>query len=279
MEAGADKRSGFSFWREKHLRKSPPLPSVDAPSKGLAGGGRPRGKGQQGMLELSHFDVLTFDCYGTLIDWETGILGALRPLLERYGVNVSPDELLTAYAEAESAAESGEFKPYKEVLRQVVRNLGARFGFQPSVDEQRSLPESLRTWQPFPDTVPALKRLHQRYRLSIISNVDDDLFVDTAKLLQVPFDYVTTAFEVGSYKPSFNNFKRALEKMKVGKDRVLHVAQSLHHDVEPARALGIHSVWVNRRQGKPGGGATMKSSAKPDLEVPDLKTLADLARC
>src|SRR5579859_7629906 len=218
------------------------------------------------MLDLSHFEVLTCDCYGTLIDWETGILGALRPLFARHGVKVSVEELLEAYAEAESDAESGEFKPYKDVLQQVVRALGAKFGFRPTGDEQRSLPESLKTWQPFPDTVPALKRLHQRYRFSIISNVDDDLFAETAKLLQVPFDFVTTALEVRNYKPSFNNFQRALEKMKVSKNRVLHVAQSLHHDVEPARALGIHSVWVNRRQGKPGGGATVKSSAKPDLE-------------
>ena len=202
----------------------------------------------------------------------------MRPLFERRGVKVSVDELLEAYAEAERDAESGRFKPYQEVLQQVVRDLGTKFGFQPTADEQRSLPESLKTWQPFPDTGPSLKRLHWRYKLSIISNVDDDLFADTAKLLQVPFDFVTTALEVGSYKPSFNNFQRALEKMKVNKDRVLHVAQSLHHDVEPARALGIHSVWVNRRQGRPGGGATVKSSAKPDLEVPDLKTLADLAR-
>jgi len=231
------------------------------------------------MLDLAQFEILTFDCYGTLIDWETGILGALRPLLERHRVNVSMDELLEAYAESESAAELGKFKPYKEVLEEVVGALGAKFGFRSTADERRSLPESLKGWRPFPDTVPALKRLSRRYKLSIISNVDDDLFADTAKLLEVPFDFVTTALEVGSYKPSFNNFQRALEKMHVSRDRLLHVAQSLHHDVEPARALGIHAVWVNRRQGRPGGGATLKSSTKPELEVPDLKSLADLARC
>ena len=231
------------------------------------------------MLDLTQFEILTFDCYGTLIDWETGILGALRPLLERHGVKVSDDELLEAYAQAEKDAESGKFRPYKEVLQQVVRDVGAKFGFQPTAEEQRSLSESLKTWQPFPDTVPALGRLNRRYRLSIISNVDDDLFADTAKLLQVPFDFVTTALEAGSYKPSFNNFQRALAKMRVSKDRVLHVAQSLHHDVEPARTLGIHSVWVNRSQGRHGAGATVKSPAKPDLEVPDLKSLADLAGC
>jgi 2-haloacid dehalogenase len=230
-------------------------------------------------LDFSQFELLTFDCYGTLIDWETGILRALRPTLERHRVRASDDELLEAYASAETKAESGEFMPYRRVLEQVVRDLGAKFNFDPDPEEQRSLPESVKTWQPFPDTVAALRRLHKRYKLSIISNIDDDLFVHTAKLLEVRFDFVTTALEVRSYKPSFNNFRRALEKMKVSKDRVLHVAQSLHHDIEPTRTLGIHSVWVNRRHRKTGTGATVSSSAKPDLEVPDLKTLADLAGC
>jgi 2-haloacid dehalogenase len=229
------------------------------------------------MLDFSQFEILTFDCYGTLIDWESGILKALHPLLQKHGAKASDEEVLEAYAEAESKAEAERFKPYREVLSQVVEGIGAKFKFKPTDQERGSLADSIKTWQPFPDTVEALKRLHHRYKLSIISNIDDDLFRETAKLLQVPFDYVTTALEVGSYKPSFNNFHRALQKMNIGKDRVLHVAQSLHHDVEPTRALGIHSVWVNRRRGKSGGGATIQSSVKPDLEVPDLKSLADLA--
>lgn len=228
------------------------------------------------MLDFSQFEILTFDCYGTLIDWETGILGALRPILSAHRIKASDEELLEAYAVAESRAESGVFKPYKEVLKEVVRDIGEKFGFQPSEQDQRSLPKSVKTWQPFPDTVGVLRRLHRYYRLSIISNIDDDLFAETAKLLQVPFDFVTTALEVKSYKPSFNNFERALTKMKISKDRVLHVAESLHHDVKPSRALGLHSVWVNRRHGKAGIGASGTSSAKPDLEVPDLKTLAGL---
>ena len=230
-------------------------------------------------LNLSQFEILTFDCYGTLIDWETGILRALHPIMERYKVRATDDELLEAYASAESKAESGKFMPYRNVLEQVVRDLGAKFTFNATPEDQHWLPDSVKTWRPFPDTVASLRRLHRRYKLAIISNIDDDLFAHTAKLLEVPFDFVTTALEVRSYEPSFNNFQRALEKMKVSKDRVLHVAQSLHHDVEPTRALGIHSVWVNRRHGKAGSGATVKSAARPDLEVPDLKTLADLAGC
>ena len=231
------------------------------------------------QLDLSQFEVLTFDCYGTLIDWENGILRALRPIMQAHKTRATDNELLEAYAAAESKAESGEFMPYRRILEQVVRDLAAKFSFNASPQEQQSLPESLKAWQPFPDTVDALRRLHRRYKLAIIANTDDDLFGHTAKLLEVPFDFVTTALEVSSYKPSFNNFQRALEKMKISKDRILHVAQSLHHDIEPTRALGIHSVWVNRRHGKPGAGATVSSSAKPDLEVPDLKTLADLVGC
>ena len=234
---------------------------------------------RKALLDFSQFEVLTFDCYGTLIDWETGILRAFRKVLQRHGVELNDNELLEAYAWAESQAESGDFMPYRQVLEQVVREIGKKLGFDATAEEQRSLPESVKTWQPFPDTVAALKRLHQRYKLSIISNIDDDLFADTAKLLEVPFDFVTTALEVRSYKPSLHNFYRAIEKMKISNDSILHVAQSLHHDITPARRLGIHSIWVNRRQGKPGEGATVGSSAKPDLEVPDLKTLAELARC
>ena len=173
------------------------------------------------MLDFSQFRVCTFDCYGTLIDWETGILTALHPILRSHRIGVSDNELLEAYGEAESKAESGQFKPYRQILEQVVRDLGMKFGFKPTIDEQKSLPESVRTWQPFPDTVAALKRLHHRYKLAIISNIDDDLFAETAKLLEVPFDFVTTALEARSYKPSFNNFHHALKKMKLGKECVL----------------------------------------------------------
>jgi 2-haloacid dehalogenase len=228
-------------------------------------------------LDFSQFEVLTFDCYGTLIDWESGILGALQPLMRQHGISVDDERLLEAYARAESKAESGEFITYKHVLEQVVRQLGAEMGFVPGPVEQQALWRSLKSWRPFPDTVDALERLHRRFKLAIISNIDDDLFADTAKLLSVPFDWVTTALEVRSYKPSLNNFQRALAKMNISKDKVLHVAQSLHHDVEPAHALGIRAVWVNRRHNKKGGGATVLSKEKPDLEVPDLKTLTALS--
>jgi 2-haloacid dehalogenase len=189
------------------------------------------------------------------------------------------EELLMAYGEAEKRAESGEFIPYRVVLETVVRDLGKQFLFQTIIEEERSLAESVKSWPPFPDTITALHRLHSRFKLAIISNIDDDLFAETAKLLREPLDFVTTALQVRSYKPSLNNFRRALEKTAIASDKVLHVAQSRHHDIEPAQRLGIHTVWVNRRHGKKGSGATVDSSAVADLEVPDLGTLADLAGC
>jgi len=224
-------------------------------------------------LDFSKFDVLTFDCYGTLIDWETGILGALRPLVAAHGQQLSDAQLLALYGELEAHIEAGAYLRYREVLRQVVRGMGERLGFAASEAEMDSLPASLANWPSFPDTVAALRRLKSRYRLAIISNTDDDLFAETAKLLQTPFDAVITAEQAQSYKPSLNNFRIAQERIGVTTNKWLHVGQSRHHDIAPARELGIKSVLVTRR----GRGAVLANAAQPDLEVPDLKTLSDRA--
>jgi 2-haloacid dehalogenase len=228
------------------------------------------------MLDFRRFRVLTFDCYGTLIDWESGILDALRPLLAAHKKSLGDDKLLELYAELEAEAEAGEYQPYRKILESVARGVGRRLGFEASEQEARSLPGSLRRWRPFPDTVAALRKLKTRYKLAIVSNTDDDLFADTARLLEVPFDWVITAQQAGSYKPSHRNFKLALERIALPPDEVLHCAQSIYHDVVPARALGLATVWVNRRGAK-GGGATKAAEGEPDLEVPDLKTLAEVA--
>jgi 2-haloacid dehalogenase len=227
------------------------------------------------MLDFSSFRVLTFDCYGTLINWEAGILGCLRPLLQRHGLEVPDDRILELYAKLESEQESGAYLPYRRVLENVVRGFGEDFGFNPSNQEVASLTESLKTWPPFLDTVEALRRLKSRYQLAIVSNTDDELFAETAKLLEVPFDHVITAQQAGSYKPSHRNFELALQRIGRPKNEVLHVAQSRFHDIAPARELGIANVWINRRQ-KPGG-ATRPGEAVPDLELPDLASLAQLA--
>jgi 2-haloacid dehalogenase len=157
-----------------------------------------------------------------------------------------------------------------------VQRLGRRLEFTPSAAEVASLGDSIAQWPPFPDTVDALRRLKARYRLAILSNIDDDLFAHSAKLLQVPFDLVVTAQQCRSYKPSLNNFKTLLQRARLGADSILHCAESRFHDVAPARELGISSVWVNRHALRPGASASGSSDARPDLEVPDMKTLAQM---
>jgi 2-haloacid dehalogenase len=228
------------------------------------------------MLNFAQFRLVSFDCYGTLIDWETGIFSALRPILAAHGKTIADSELLRLYSELESDAERGDYHPYREVLHSVLRGLGKRLAFTPTDAEIRSLAESLPNWLPFPDTVEALQKLKSRYKLAIISNVDDDLFAHTARRLEVPFDYVITAQQAAAYKPSLPMFKLAQQRTAVAPGQWLHVAQSVYHDVIPARSLGMTSVWVNRPSPRPGSGAAKSASAKPDLEVPNLKTLAEL---
>jgi len=224
------------------------------------------------MLDFPRFRAITFDCYGTLIDWETGLLGALRPVLRAHGSKLRDEQILALYAELEPAAQN-PYRRYREVLQEVMRGFGKRLGFQVSEAEARSLPDSLKDWQPFPDTVDALQKLQARFRLAIISNTDDDLFAGTAPHLQVKFDQVITAEQAGAYKPSLAPFRLALERLGLQKEQVLHAGQSVYHDVVPARSLGLATVLVRRR----GSGATRVLADKPDLEVPDLQTLASLA--
>jgi 2-haloacid dehalogenase len=228
------------------------------------------------LLDFRRFDVITFDCYGTLIDWEAGILNALRPIREAANFRASDDEVLAVYALLESTLEAGDYRRYRDVLRAAMRGLAQRFETPAGSIDLDAIANSLPAWPPFPDTVEALKRLKKHCKLAVVSNTDDDLFAQTAHVLQVPFDFVFTAEQVGSYKPSHRNFEHALRVMGLPRERVLHAAQSRFHDIAPARELGITCVWVNRRHDKDGEGATAISSAQPDLEVPDLKTLADL---
>ncbi len=229
------------------------------------------------MLDLNAFDVLTFDCYGTLIDWESGLTQALQPILAHHGVHIAMDEALELYGELEAQAERGEYREYKAVLRQVLEGMGSRLGFAATPIELQRFSESVRDWPPFPDSPRALQALKRKYKLAIISNIDDDLFAFSAQRLQVEFDWVITAQQVKSYKPSLNNFRVAFERIGLPRERILHVAQSLYHDIAPAKSLGLSTVWVNRRHGKQGSGATPPAQAQPDLEVPDLQTLAQKA--
>ncbi len=229
------------------------------------------------MLDFSRFEILTFDCYGTLIDWEAGILPVLRRILAAHGKNVDDQSLLKLYGDFEQRSEAGPFRPYREVLASVVRQFGDALGFVPTLDEVASLANSLGGWKPWPDTVQALHRLKSRFRLAIISNTDDDLFAGTRPQLEVAFDQVVTAQQAHAYKPSLKMFELALSRIKAPAHRVLHVGQSVYHDVLPAQALGLATVWVNRPSANAGVGAVKAAHATPDLTVTSLAEFADLA--
>jgi 2-haloacid dehalogenase len=228
-------------------------------------------------LDFNRFEILTFDCYGTLIDWETGLLSALHRILSAHGKKIDDATVLELYGNFEQLSEQGAFRPYREVLQSVVRQFGDKLGFVSTVDEARSLPDSLALWKPWPDTVAALRQLKSRYRLAILSNVDDELFAATRPQLEVEFDEVVTAQQAQAYKPSLKIFELALARIQAPAHRILHVGQSIYHDVIPAQALGLATVWVNRPSARPGVGAVKTALAEPDLEVSSLAELAELA--
>jgi 2-haloalkanoic acid dehalogenase type II len=230
---------------------------------------------------LRDVNVVSFDCYGTLIDWEAGILAAMQPVIARHELVSSAEDVLRAYARAESAVEAGPYLPYREVLRRTFAGMAKDLGFAPQADELETLVEALPSWEPFPDTVASLRALAAGpWRLAIISNVDDDLFSATAARLAVPFDVVITAASVGCYKPGAAIFERALACFGVAPSRVLHCAQSRYHDLVTARRLGLQTVHVVRDSGRGGASATPEldegQRVEADWTVPDLAALVRL---
>lgn len=230
------------------------------------------------MLDFTRFEILTFDCYGTLINWEDGILDCLHRILSAHNKTIDDATILRLYGDFEASAEQGEYRPYREILQSVVERFGDELRFSPTVAEQNSLPESLATWKPWPDTVAALRELRRRFRLAIISNVDDDLFATTRPKLEVDFAPIVTAQQAQAYKPSLKIFELALSRINVPSDRILHVGQSVYHDVIPAQSLGLATVWVNRPSPRTGLGAVKAAEGNPDLEVASLAELAAAAR-
>jgi 2-haloacid dehalogenase len=226
------------------------------------------------MLDFGRFEIVTFDCYGTLINWEAGILPALHRILSAHSKHIDDAALLKLYGDFELRAEQPPFQTYREVLGSVVRQFGDELGFTPTDEEIRSLADSLPTWKPWPDTVTALRQLKTRFRLAILSNVDDDLFTGTRPELEVAFDEVVTAQQAQAYKPSFKLFELALSRINAPAHCVLHVGQSIYHDVIPAQALGLATVWVNRPSARPGVGAVRSADARPDMTVTSLEELA-----
>lgn len=230
------------------------------------------------LLASGRIRALSFDCYGTLIDWETGLLRALGEVVEARALHVPDEELLELFATAEAQVEEDAgrvFINYRTVLERVLTEIGDELGFAPAQDECEAFAASVPHWPAFPDSRAALAKLAERFELFILSNVDLDLFAGSAEKLGNPFTGVFTADRIESYKPDPRNFAYLIEHSGHTKEAILHVAQSRHHDIAQARELGFTTCWINRATGN-GAGATKPSSAEPHYELPDMASLASL---
>jgi 2-haloalkanoic acid dehalogenase type II len=228
-------------------------------------------------IDYGAFDVLTFDCYGTLIDWETGLAAAFADAL---GPGHAADDLLERYARHESAAEAGPYQRYRSILGKGLRGVADELGLAVTDDAADRFGGSVADWPPFPDSSEALLRLATRFRLGVLTNCDDDLFAASNERLGVRFDWVVTAQQVGSYKPDEAHYRRFFELLAadgIARDRILHVAQSLYHDHVPAQRLGLTTVWIDRRHGRQGSGATPPAEVTPDATFPSMESFAAVA--
>ncbi|MDP6788110.1 MAG: haloacid dehalogenase type II [Rhodospirillales bacterium] len=230
-------------------------------------------------LDGAGFDAVTFDCYGTLIDWETGCLAILRPWADGVGLAAGDDALLRRLAEAQRHQQClRPHRPYREVLGDSLGALARHFEVRLQPSARRRFAASVGDWPPFPDTVAALARLAGRFRLGVLSNVDNRSFAATRRRLGSALDVVVTADDVGSYKPEPAHFRRAIQafaELGVEKERILHAAQSRFHDIAPAHARGLAAVWINRRHDRSGRGLTVPSDAATPHVVTGLADLAE----
>jgi 2-haloacid dehalogenase len=228
---------------------------------------------------LDGVTCLTFDCYGTLINWEQGILASLEPALAKAGIRPGPESILRSFIKNEQREESGAWKSYRQVLTAVLSAMAAELALPTLVAQPALLADSLPSWPPFPDTVDALQRLSQRFRLAIVSNTDDALFAGTQRRLNVRFDTVVTAEQVKSYKPAKRHFEEVLRRLDVPVSQVLHVAQSLYHDHVPAKQLGFRTAWIKRPSLLAGTGLAPHAEVRPDFTFSDLSSLASFVGC
>lgn len=222
-------------------------------------------------LRNADFDLLSFDCYGTLVDWESAIVECIQSILEAHDAHLNNAivlELFSQYEPIEQAAGGS----YREVLRRVLHRYGHRLGFKPRDDELEEFEECVARSTPFEDTLESLETLGSKFKLAIISNTDADLFAITQESLHVDFEHVVTAQEIGCYKPDPEIFNRALTTFG-DNTRVLHVAQSLFHDIKPARELGLATAWIDRTAGK--RGAAKFADVEPDWKFENLKELTN----
>lgn len=234
-------------------------------------------------MDFVDFEALSFDCYGTLIDWEAGILAVLRRWAARHGRELADQDLLDAFSAQETKAEAEHPEElYPEILARTMGGLGAEFGCAVTAEDAEALARSVPDWPAFGDSHDALSLLSTRYRLIILSNVDRTSFAGSNRRLGVAFTSIVTAQDVGTYKPSPRNFEALLAeaaRLGVGDGKLLHVAQSLFHDHVPAKRAGLPTVWINRRRGRPGWGATLAPPVPvtPDWEFPSMAEFATAA--
>lgn len=236
------------------------------------------------MAKLQDFKVLSFDCYGTLIDWERGIVHALRPLADRSSHKVSDEDLLAAHAASETEIQQNNPEaPYPQVLAMECARVAAGWGVNVTNDECRSFGASVGAWPAFSDSRETLAYLKQHHKLVILSNIDKASFRASNAHLGVEFDAVLTAEEIGSYKPDPRNFEcliKLVESWGLGKADILHTAESLYHDHAPANRAGLASCWIHRRHDKDGFGATREPEVMPtyDFRFTSMEEMADAHR-
>lgn len=223
-------------------------------------------------MNFKQFEILSFDCYGTLVDWKKSILDILVPVVDEYHPDISNDELFQLFLEADLKYVGLDYKPYRDILIDTMVEIGNRLNLNLLPPDRSCLVDRFGDWTPFPDTHDSLVELQKKYRLAIISNVDDELFDITKRCLGVKFDFIITAKQLGSYKPSLNNFIKALEQFSVSSGKILHIAQSIYHDIVPTNKLGWNNVWVNRYN-EP---ERTDPAEFPGLEVPDLAALVKI---
>jgi 2-haloacid dehalogenase len=232
-------------------------------------------------MKLTDFKALTFDCYGTLVDWESGMVEALKPLTSKVGREPSRDEILEAHARHESSQqEQTPAKLYRDLLPIVYKRLAEEWGVPVGWDECVAYGRSVRDWPAFMDSAGALQYLKRHYKLIILSNVDNENFAGSNKKLQVAFDAIYTAEDIGSYKPSDRNFEYMLAKLKtlgIEKHEILHTAESMFHDHGPANRHGLASCWIYRRFDLQGFGATMHPGEMPKCDF-RFNSMADLVK-
>ena len=235
------------------------------------------------MSDFDRFGAMSFDCYGTLIDWETGIANALRPWAARNGLGLDDQALLAAYGNTETHVEDDMPSAlYPIVLGETMRRVGADLGAEVTDDDAEAFGQSVKDWPAFPDTAEALRRLSTRYKLIILSNIDRASFAASNPRLGVTFDSIITAEDVGSYKPQRGHFNRLfeeIERLGIARERLVHVAESLFHDHQPAAQLGLPSVWIHRRheKGGPGATATPSGEVSPTWRFTSMAEFADAA--